>query len=101
LPIPGDELKLPGEIWGEDDDVVTWLMRMAFPKNETEFKEYLDLAEKNEIIKIMRVTAPKEYKEQKDWDLFSRPVLQSRLTGELERSKEYSNQDLKNGMIKL
>jgi hypothetical protein len=54
-------------------------MRMAFPKNESEFKQYLEMAGNNEIIKIMRVTAPREYKE--DWDLYSRPILQSRLTG--------------------
>lgn len=64
-------------------------MRMAFAINETEFKEYLDLAEKNEIIKIMRVSAPRNYKT--DWGLFSRPLLQSRETGHLESTAQYSN----------
>lgn len=72
-PLPGDELKLSDESWNDEDDVVMWLMRMAFPKNETEFQEYLELAEKNEVIKIMRVTAPVDSK--KDWDLYSRPIL--------------------------
>jgi len=34
-PLPGDELKLSNESWNDEDDVVMWLMRMAFPKNET------------------------------------------------------------------
>ena len=69
-----------------------WLMRMAFAKNESEFQEYLELAENNEVIKIMRVTAPRDY--MTDWDLFSRPVLQSRMTGKLESSLRFSNEEL-------
>lgn len=72
-PMPGDELKLSDNSWDDKDDVLMWLMRMAFAKNDTEFKEYLDLAEKNEIVKVMRVTAPKDY--NSEWELFSRPVL--------------------------
>lgn len=47
----------------------------------------------------MRVTAPKDYKE--DWDLYSRPVLQDRLTGQMERSEEYTHEQLLGGLDKL
>lgn len=47
----------------------------------------------------MRVTAPRDY--MSDWDMFSRPVLQSRMTGKLESSPRFSNEDLQDGLNKL
>lgn len=92
LPFPGAELKLSTDSWGENDDTLNWLFRLALPKNQEEYDEYCKLAEEQKLIKVFRVTATPDA--EKDLKLYSRPELKSRLLGHPERSDKYSHQEL-------
>jgi hypothetical protein len=68
------------------------LIRIALPKNQEEYEEYIKLAEDQQLIKVFRVTVTPD--SSRDWELYSRPEFKSRLLGYPERSDLFSHEEL-------
>lgn len=71
---PGDVLKLSNETWDNNDDILSVLIRMAFPARPEEMKNYMANAKSNN--KVFRVTVPSEQVD--DFKLFQKPTLVER-----------------------
>lgn len=70
-PYPGDMLNLSDKKWGDNDDILSILLRMAFPTRPEEMQSYIDNSRTNN--KVFRVTVPDE--EVGDFSVYSKPTL--------------------------
>jgi hypothetical protein len=102
-PYPGDVLKLSDETWDNNDDVLSVLIRMAFPARPEEMKNYMANAKSNN--KVFRVTVPSDQVD--DFKLFQKPTLVERKMNRKESvvdeniKEVVSNQQLKDGLDRL
>ena len=102
-PYPGDMLKLAGDSWDNNADMLALLFRLAYPTRPEEMKTYVANAKENN--KIFRVTVPSDQID--DFKLYSNPTLIERKMNRMESVVDenaqeiVSNQQLKDGLEQL